>query len=81
MCNEYTLQAIAWREYCEMMERIEWGIAPGQSELDLPSIPSVRISDTGPAIIADGDVARLVPMRFSWARTACSKARGTATSA
>jgi putative SOS response-associated peptidase YedK len=49
-----------------MMERLEWTIAPEQSELDLPSIPSVRISDTGPAIIADGDTARLVPMRFSW---------------
>jgi putative SOS response-associated peptidase YedK len=66
MCNEYTLQAIAWRQYCEMMERLAWGIAPGQSELDLPSLPSVKITDTGPAIIADGDAARLVPMRFSW---------------
>jgi putative SOS response-associated peptidase YedK len=66
MCNEYTLQAIAWREYCDMMQQIEWGIASQQSEIDLPPAPSIRISDTGPAIIADGDGARLVPMRFSW---------------
>jgi putative SOS response-associated peptidase YedK len=66
MCNEYSLQAIAWRQYCEMMERIEWRIATQQSEIDLPPTPSIRISDTAPAIIADGETARLVPMRFSW---------------
>ena len=65
MCNEYE-QQVAWLSYCEMMQNLAWQIPADQTELDLPQAPSIRISDLGSAIVADGDAARLVRMRFSW---------------
>jgi len=65
MCNEYE-QQVAWLQYCEMMQTLEWQVPTQQSALDLPENPSIRISDTGAAMIAEGDIVRLVPMRFSW---------------
>ncbi len=66
MCNEFETQAIAWRQYCDTMQEVEWRITAGQSEKDLEPKPSIRISDTGAAMIADGAAVRLTPMRFSW---------------
>lgn len=65
MCNEYE-QQIAWVSYCEMMQNLAWEVPGDQSALDLPQAPSIRISDLGSALVADGDAARLVRMRFSW---------------
>ena len=65
MCNEYE-QQIAWDSYVRMMQDLAWQIPTDQSVLDLPQASSIRISDLGSAMVADGDAVRLVRMRFSW---------------
>jgi putative SOS response-associated peptidase YedK len=65
MCNEYE-QQVAWLQYCELMQELELRVPAEQSALDLPERPSVRINESGAAMIAEGDIVRLVPMRFSW---------------
>ena len=35
MCNDYE-RHVAWQEYCDMMQQLEWGVPTQQSELDLP---------------------------------------------
>ncbi len=63
MCNDYE-QHIAWAEYCRMMREMELGIAPHQSELDLPRADDVRIGDLGPVMRDAGEYVELAQMRF-----------------
>lgn len=66
MCNT-TEQEIAWREYCEMLQRIAWHIPTRQGELDLQPLAKVTISDTAAVMVAnEAGEAELRPMTFSW---------------
>jgi putative SOS response-associated peptidase YedK len=67
MCNDYE-EYIAWKAYGEAMQAEAWRIPTRQSELDLPAIAHVRITDPAPIIRATGepDEVELVTMRWSW---------------
>ena len=58
MCNDYE-QHVAWAAYCRMMQELELGIAPHQSELDLPQADDIRIGDLGPVMRAIGQHVEL----------------------
>jgi putative SOS response-associated peptidase YedK len=75
MCNLYE-QMIAWDQYCQMMQELEWNIPNQQTDLDLRQAAEVRISDVAPVMRAaaapagipplPGDVVELAPMAFAW---------------
>ena len=63
MCNDYE-QHVAWQDYCDMMQQLEWGVPTQQSELDLPPANDVRIRDVAPVIRAAGNGVELAGMRW-----------------
>lgn len=65
MCNDYQ-QHIAWKAYCELMQKIELGIPTEQSELDLPQADDIRINDMAPVMRTAGNVVALTQMRWSF---------------
>lgn len=65
MCNEYE-QQIAYAAYCRMMQALELGIPTQQTELDLPTVARVAITDVAPVMRAAGNVVELAQMRFSF---------------
>ncbi|HEX8233349.1 MAG TPA: SOS response-associated peptidase family protein [Caulobacteraceae bacterium] len=66
MCNTFE-QQVAWKAYCDYMQAIALRIPTRQTELDLPQIEAVRISDICSAIVMpEPGVVELVPMRFSY---------------
>jgi len=65
MCNDYE-QHIAYAQYCELMQQLEWQMPAQQSELDLPQADDIRIGDTGPVMRATGDTIALTPMKFGF---------------
>ena len=65
MCNDYE-QHVAWKAYCEMMQLLEWGIPPRQSEADLPQADDIRITDIAPVMRAAGSDVELAPMSFGF---------------
>ena len=65
ICNDFE-QRIAYQAYVEAMQAEAWHMPTRQSDLDLPLKDDVRINDTAAVIVADGDAAELVPMRWSF---------------
>jgi putative SOS response-associated peptidase YedK len=63
MCNDYE-QHIAWAAYRRMMQELELGIPPHQSEFDLPQADDIRIGDLGPVMRVRGEHVELVQMQF-----------------
>src|SRR4051812_6999455 len=68
MCNSYEAH-VAWRQYCDLMQRLELGVPTGQSEEDLPRVDDVRISDMAPVMRAAGNGIELIPMTFAFPPT------------
>lgn len=65
MCNNYE-QHVTWAAYCDMMQRLAWGVPVEQSELDLPQAGNIRIRDMAPVIRASGNGIELARMRWSF---------------
>ena len=57
---------VAWKAYCEMMQLLEWGVPPRQSEADLPQADDIRITDLAAAMRAAGSDVELAPMSFGF---------------
>lgn len=65
MCNDYE-RHIAWDEYRNAMQALEWGIPASQTETDLPHAADTRVGDTAPVIRAAGNGVALAQMRWSF---------------
>ena len=59
-------QHIRWKQYCDMMQAMEFGIPTQRTELDLPMADDIKINDLGPVMRAVGNSIELVPMNFSF---------------
>lgn len=65
ICNDFE-QQIAYQAYVALMQSLAWDLPTQQGELDLPPKADVRINDTAAVIVAEGQTAQLVPMRWSF---------------
>lgn len=65
MCNDYE-QHIAYAQYCQLMQELEWQIPTQQSALDLRQADDIRIGDTGSVIRVAGNSVELAPMKFGF---------------
>lgn len=65
MCNDYE-QHVRWAEYCEMMQALELGVPPQQTDLDLPQADDIKINDVAPVMRAAGNGIELTQMTFGF---------------
>ena len=65
MCNEYE-QKTTYAVYCEMMQKLGWGVPTAESEADFPQSAGIRISDPAPVMRAAGNSVALAQMRFGF---------------
>jgi len=65
MCNEYEQRA-TYAIYCEMMQKLGWGVPTAESEADFPQSAGIRISDPAPVMRAAGNSVALTQMRFGF---------------
>lgn len=65
MCNDYE-QHIRWKEYCELMQKLELGSSAEADETSLPMADDIRVNDSAPVMKVEGNIVTLMPMRWSF---------------
>lgn len=65
MCNDYE-QHVAYADYLAAVRAAGIETPSAESEADLPAADDIRIGDLGPVLIAAGNGAELVLMRFGF---------------
>src|SRR5688500_17046842 len=63
MCNGYE-QHVAYGDYQKAVRAVELETPSSESEADLPQADDIKIGDLGPVLVAHGNGAKLVLMRF-----------------
>lgn len=65
MCNDYE-QHVAHADYLRAMRAADLSPPSGESAADLPQADDIKIGDLGPVLVATGNGAGLVQMKFGW---------------
>ena len=65
MCNDYQVH-IEWEQYCAALAAAELGLPVDATPADLPARDDIRVKDSAPVLVASGNVAKLVPMRWGF---------------
>ena len=65
MCNDYE-QHVAYADYRRAVRAVELETPSSESEADLPRADDIKIGDLGPVLVAHGNGAKLVLMRFGF---------------
>jgi len=65
MCNDYE-QHVAYADYRKAVRAVDLETPASESQADLPRADDIKIGELGPVLVAHGNGAKLVLMRFGY---------------